>query len=1066
MVLICWLTSVVLLPISVKAQCQKPGELNAVEIAETNVTLEWTGIDSTGDYEVEIRSKGRTPKLKRTNQTTESSLAVTGLEPGSDYKFRVRSHCSLTSSSGSTNWFSFQTAGMSPAESCPKAGNLQVSSSTSSTATLSWSPTEYATHFEVEVRSKGSTPVYFFERSTIDTSITVFGLSMMGKYQFRVRTTCQNTAVSGSTSWKMFVPGEDVEFDTCEIVSDLVIDSITSHSGLVHWSSTDGDAVFMLSISDGAEYDTVLAPATNPSLIEGLIPGTEYFVDLVANCTMGLPKTLSTSFVTLTEEIDSCHTPMGLLAESTDSLACTLSWNHSSMSESYQLQVDDFDTLTAMVLDTVITDTSFLFVKLDSIHLYSFRIRSICTSDLFSEYSEWYPFPSVTDSLITSVCDLPNNFKVDSTVGNNAFLSWSGPNPASFQIEVKTADTLWSYVIDTDDSIVHAALYDLQPFTDHEARVKSLCEGREESDYTPWLGFTTQDEVFLCKSPTDLASLKIDDSTTRLSWMGVDTASYVVEVEMLDTGSQVLQISSQDTNVQVSGLIPDTDYRFRVRSVCSVGDTSAFSAWHKFDLVDTMMESCDPPVDLTMDTISSTSAMLSWAGPEDATFALYLKDLDTVAATSEFVTEEQFFYFDSLLPETEYEVFIESICQEELSGFSESIQFTTLALQSNADSCSTPVSVKLDSVDTVNAWLSWEGPDSLLYDVELKMADSTSSFMLMQTSSGPSVHLEDLPADESFTFRVRALCSEIDTSEWSEFFVFQTLGIIEPPQDSCRVPVGELVFVNDTSALLSWTQSSSGAFYLLEVENIGLTSHYNLITTTRDTGFLIEGLTPGGLYQWKVAGFCDDGTYSDCSPWMIFETEGESGNGCLPPSGLEVTSGEEGSTVLEWNEVARGIDYEVEIESKGSTPFLGQSSIVLVSELVVDGLAIPGTYQFKVNVQCADGSISEDSDWYEFMTSITSDSGMITSASPSVKMAFPNPAQTFMMVKVPEVFMDNEAVIELNDMMGRTVLHDRRPKVMKADLLQFNVGNLREGIYQLSVRSAQDHYQELIFVRR
>ncbi|NND35211.1 MAG: hypothetical protein HKN76_21670 [Saprospiraceae bacterium] len=1067
----CWLISVTFIPISVLAQgpgqCQKPEDLQVVDITESSANLMWASGDSLANYEVEIRSKGRTPKLKRIFKTSESSLMVEGLVAGSDYKFRVRANCSGTSTSGSTKWFSFQTDGMSPDESCPKATNLMVSNSTFSTATLAWTPPDHATHFEVEVRSKGNTPIYFFQSSTIDTSVTVFGLTAMDKYQFRVRTMCENTAVSGSTSWLMFVPGEDVDPDTCDIVSDLVVDSITTTSALIHWSSTDGDAVFMLTVSDGAGFDATFAPASNPSQINGLVAGTEYTVELVANCTTGLPTVLTAGFSTLSETTDSCAIPSGLMAESLDSSSYALSWNSVGDSTTrYQLQIDDLDSSTAIIIDTTLNDPIYQFLQMDSIEGYLFRVKALCSETSTSDYSEWQAFPSATDSSVFFVCDPPSSFKMDSTIGNNTYLSWTGPLQALFQIQVQTSDTLWSFVLDAGDTSAQLTLFDLDPFTDYEVRVRSLCSNRESSEYTDWLAFTTQEEVLICQAPTELHALRIDDSTAFLSWMAVDTATYIVEVEVIDTGSQVLMLSSQDTAIEVSGLSMGLDYQFRVKSVCAAGDTSDYSQWFMFNLADTTTATCDPPADIVVDSLSHNSAMISWTALDQEAFRLFIKDIDTIAAAIEFMTDEHFYYFDSLMPETEYELFIQSICGEELSGFSESIHFTTLSPMSEPDSCDIPSGIALDSVDANNAWISWQGNDSFLYEVEVSAEDTTVGIMFLQTVAGLQAHLEDLASDASYLFRVRTLCSEEDTSAWSDTFAFQTLEVPDEPEDSCAVPVAEIIFVDGSTAQVSWTQSSENAFYLIEVENIGLTGHYTLITTTRDTSYLIEGLMAGGTYQWKVAGFCDGGTYSDCSPWMTFETDGESVSDCLPPNGLAVTIGEEGSATLSWEEIVGAIDYEVEVESQGSTPFYGQNSIVLAPELMIDGLSLPGSYQFKVNVQCADGSISEDTDWYEFVTDNVSDTGSIASGGGALQMAFPNPAQTYIMVKVPEMLLDQDAVVELSDMMGRTVLQDRNPRIAKADLIRFNVGNLREGIYQLRVRSAKDEYHELVFVRR
>jgi hypothetical protein len=385
----------------------------------------------------------------------------------------------------------------------------------------------------------------------------------------------------------------------------------------------------------------------------------------------------------------------------------------------------------------------------------------------------------------------------------------------------------------------------------------------------------------------------------------------------------------------------------------------------------------------------------------------------------------------------------------------------------DTSACDAPNNFRLDSVDATNAWISWDAPDSLLYLVTAGSVDSSLGFTYAETVGETRIHLEGLLSNENYSVQAKTLCSDGDTSMNSDVFIFQTLDAPTEPMDSCQVPIGEILEVNEESVEVSWTTSSENAFYLLEVENIGLAPHFNLITTSRDTSYLIDGLVSGGVYQWKVAGFCDGGNYSDCSPWMIFETPGEQENSCSPPTNLQALILGNGIAQLRWAESSEGLDYEVEVESLDTTPFYEQNSIVLEAQLNVEGLAPSGAYQFKVNVQCSDATISEDSDWVTFINDISADTVMMASALTNhVQMAFPNPARTIMTVKMPEMLADGEAIVELSDMMGRTVMSDKNPRVAKADFMQFNVGNLREGIYKLSVRSSQGQFHELVFVRK
>ena len=130
-------------------------------------------------------------------------------------------------------------------------------------------------------------------------------------------------------------------------------------------------------------------------------------------------------------------------------------------------------------------------------------------------------------------------------------------------------------------------------------------------------------------------------------------------------------------------------------------------------------------------------------------------------------------------------------------------------------------------------------------------------------------------------------------------------------------------------------------------------------------------------------------------------------------------------------------------------------------------IAPGGNYQFTVNVQCLDGTISENADWFAFSTLASQDTGQIASnASQSVHMVYPNPVRETMKVRIPDELSDYPAIIELSDMMGRVILSREEPNVNGGDEVQISVHTLRDGVYQLSVKSQSLYFHELVMITR
>ncbi|MCB0664191.1 MAG: hypothetical protein KDC80_00140, partial [Saprospiraceae bacterium] len=847
----------------------------------------------------------------------------------------------------------------------------------------------------------------------------------------------------------------------CPFVEDLMADSITNTSVVVVWSTFGDNTVYELTVSDGQGNDMVVAPASPPQFIQGLSPDTEYEVSVVAHCEDGVPSQVNLFFTTGEEIADTCSIPENLDASMEDSSSFTLSWDPVSGAESYDLQINDLDTVPNLLVDTNIVEALYLFQVLDSLEGYTFRVRALCSAESMSDWSEYYFFPSATDSLVLA-CETPTDLMVDTVIGNNVFLSWTPTDAIGFEVEIQDGVNTMTKTVGAISEIGSVYFSGLEAMTTYQARIRPICR-EEEGDFSIAISFTTGEVMIICLPVTDLSAERVDDNTASLSWSEIDGATYETEVRSKGSSSGMLTIPSFDPELMVSGLDPALIYEFRVRSICSSGDTSLFTHWISFSTEDPQVGTCTAPTGINLDSVNSTEAWISWLGVDTLEYQVFWKEKDTIAAPEVYMTTEHFIYLDSLMPETEYMIQVQKLCGDELSPLSEPFYFTTLMIgDSVPDSlCVAPYDLKLDSVDVNDAWISWMAEDSLLFEVEVTGVD----FEYLETVGMNMIWLTGLTENAEYTLRVRSLCTDSTSSEWSEDFIFQTLEMPEEPEDSCRLPIAELISIGAESAMGSWTSSSSGAFYLIEVENIGLTPNYRLITTTRDTSYLFEDLVPGGTYQWKVAAFCPDGSYSDCTEWMTFTTDGA--EDCEAPDGLAVDQLTTTGAMLIWNNAPSAIDYEVEIQSLDTTPFYGVSNILLENQLSVDGLVPGGSYQFKVNVQCLDGTISEDSDWYLFSTLTGQDTGTISnSVAQRVQMVFPNPVRQTMSVKLPEALLENTANIELTDMMGRVVRSIEQAGILEGTLIRIEVGDLREGIYQLSVRSEDKFYHELVMIAR
>jgi hypothetical protein len=115
--------------------CDEPTGLSVSEIGTSSALLSWSSVDAASKYRVRVEDGSGNPvPFALTAGTVTNSYTVSGLNAGSNYKFKVRTICTMEKS-GWSDWFDFATnplrlGAASPAQIYPNpAGeyvNIQV----------------------------------------------------------------------------------------------------------------------------------------------------------------------------------------------------------------------------------------------------------------------------------------------------------------------------------------------------------------------------------------------------------------------------------------------------------------------------------------------------------------------------------------------------------------------------------------------------------------------------------------------------------------------------------------------------------------------------------------------------------------------------------------------------------------------------------------------------------------------------------------------------------------------------------------------------------------------------
>jgi len=284
--------------------------------------------------------------------------------------------------------------------------------------------------------------------------------------------------------------------------------------------------------------------------------------------------------------------------------------------------------------------------------------------------------------------------------------------------EVSRFDTTWTAVTTGQNDYT---LSDL-PEGDYEWQVRAICS--DHSPYSALKDFSTVD-VNECGQPYNLETTDIAATTARFAWEGRDSdgfQDFLAEYSIYPFEIWI-QAYTNNTFYQATGLLPDTTYRWRVKSNCT-GEESPHSE-KTFSTISPPL--CNNPTGLAVGDVGNTIASFSWEAAEGAQYYnLYYRrvgttDWLTAISMGESITISG---LDSgLASGTTYEWGLRTICESGTGAKVSGPNFTT-----TGDAvCYPPESLKTTGIDVSAATLTWlETPGAGSYEVRYRLRESIS----------------------------------------------------------------------------------------------------------------------------------------------------------------------------------------------------------------------------------------------------------------------------------------------------------------------------------------------------
>lgn len=564
---------------------------------------------------------------------------------------------------------------------------------------------------------------------------------------------------------------------------------------------------------------------------------------------------------------------------------------------------------------------------------------------------------SLKETTPPPVCNTPTWPSTNNITQTSATFNWSSVSGAlSYSVEIRLPNGYWSSIPGSPFMNNYATVYNLQPGTTYEWRVRANCNYGESSYWTSPISFTT-DGGGSCNPPSWLDTENITQTTATFDWSSVSGAvSYSVQWRYAGGNWNNLNGGPfYNTYVNVGGLNPGTAYEWRVRSNCSYGMTSA---WSYGDSFTTLGYSCSTPTWPSTTNITQTTASFQWSpvsGADSYTVQIRLPngtwyDIDGSPFMNNYATA-----YD-LNPGTTYEWRVRANCgYGNYSNWTYPVSFTT-----DGGSCHAPSYLTTTNITHNSATWDWSSVSGAIsYSIQWRYPGGTWYNLNGGPFTNSWVAVGGLDPSTTYEWRVKSNCYG-GSSEWSYHTSFTTLGY------QCETPTWpSTTNITETSATFHWSPVSGADSYTVQIR---LPNGYwqdiagNPFNGTYAT---VYNLSPNTTYEWRVRANCGYNDYSNWTYPISFTTDGAS---CHAPTWLGTTNITQTSATLDWSSVSGAMSYTVQYRLAGGTWYTLNGGPFTNSWADIWGLQPGTTYEWRVRSNCANWVISDWSYTVSFTT--------------------------------------------------------------------------------------------------
>ena len=540
--------------------------------------------------------------------------------------------------------------------------------------------------------------------------------------------------------------------------------SAIAASGSREASSVSYPAYELLLTNSATGVETTIVTTDNPYNMTNLTPTTDYTVSIRTLCSESNYSDWSdeVAFATLDEEPVVCDVPTALAVSDVTATTATVSW--SGTAAQYEVVVKNI--ATAAEITNTVAASPYTATGLTAETSYEVKVRAICDDNVTSDWTSSVGFVTTqAGGNEPTECNTPVNVTVSDITSSSASVMWSGVESGDNDGFVGN----WDLVLSENDEMHMTVVFDqmlhmllaMQGSDIDDIDTTSSVAGmpvpltieQGEGDQLNVSGsFDLEvDEGF------DPIRLHFSTTATQTAnGMTVEPATIDEMVDMMD--EMTFHFTGTMTFAQPTALPQDGILTLEIASLDIAGVSS-------IEVAAGVSANVNVGIDATQ---------LHAVGQKTAAGVQAYEVVVTNTANGDEIivsTSYSHFYFEDLLPATDYTVSVRALCGENnYSDWSAPVPFTTLNDDVNPTDCDIPANLTVSNVDATSATIAWTGTASQ-YEVSITGGEQP----VTQTVSANTYDVQGLTAATAYTVRVRAICGDGLTSDWSTAADFTTL---------------------------------------------------------------------------------------------------------------------------------------------------------------------------------------------------------------------------------------------------------------------------------------------------